>query len=338
MNCFVTGASGFIGANLVHALNARGHQVRALLRPSADIRGLHGASFERVEGDIADAKNLASAMRGCDWCFHVAASYHLWLPDYAPMYAANVDGTRNVLEAATQAGCSRIVYTSTVGCIGLPKILNGAVTPTDEATPVGEAQMRNHYKLSKWKAELVARALAEKGAPIVIVNPSAPVGPRDVKPTPTGKVIVDFLNRALPAYLDTGLNWVHVRDVAEGHILAAEKGRPGERYILGHAGGNWTMKDALEVLAGLSGIPAPRWRVPYWVAWTAAQFDESISGFTGKPPKAPLAGVRMARYKMFFNPAEAIRELGLPQTPPRQALADAIEWFRQNGYVGRPQG
>ena len=333
MNCFVTGASGFIGANLVHELNARGHRIKALLRPNADLRGLKGADFERVEGDVSGRARLEQAMRGCDWCFHVAASYHLWLRDYAPMYAANVEGTRNVIEAATAAGCSRIVYTSTVGCIGLPKDTNGVVTPTDESAPVSEAQMSNHYKLSKWKAEVVARELTAQGAPVVIVNPSAPVGPRDVKPTPTGQVIVDFLNRAMPAYLDTGLNWVHVRDVAIGHILAAEKGRVGERYILGHEQGNWTMKEALDLLAEITGLPAPSLRVPYWVALSAARVNEVFAGLTGKPPKAPVAGVRMAKYKMFFNPAKAVRELGLPQTPPREALADAVEWFRKNGCV-----
>ena len=333
MNCFVTGASGFIGANLVHELNARGHRVKALLRPNADLRGLHGAEYERVDGDVSDRAALQWAMRGCDWCFHVAASYHLWLRDYAPMYAANVEGTHNVIEAATAAGCSRIVYTSTVGCIGLPMESSGTVTPTDESTPVSEAQMSNHYKLSKWKAEVVARELAAKGAPVVIVNPSAPVGPRDVKPTPTGQVIVDFLNRAMPAYLDTGLNWVHVRDVATGHILAAEKGRVGERYILGHQLGNWTMKEALDLLGEITGVPAPSFRVPYWVALNAARVNEVFANLTGKPPKAPVAGVRMAKYKMFFNPAKAVRELGLPQTPPREALSDAVEWFRKNGYV-----
>jgi dihydroflavonol-4-reductase len=333
MDCFVTGASGFIGANLVHELVARGHRVRALLRPGADVRGLAGVEFESVPGDVGDRTALARGVRGCEWCFHVAASYHLWLPDYAPMFAANVEGTRNVIEAATEAGCARIVYTSTVGCIGLPREIDGRITPTDESTPVAEAQMSNPYKLSKWRAEVVARELAARGAPVVIVNPSAPVGPRDVKPTPTGKVIVDFLNRAMPAYLDTGLNWVHVRDVAVGHIVAAEKGRIGERYILGSADGNWTMRQALEVLGEISGLPAPRFQVPYDVALAAAHVDEFVARFTRKPPKAPLAGVRMARYKMFFNPAKAIRELGLPQTPPRQALADAVAWFRANGYA-----
>ena len=335
MNCFVTGASGFIGANLVHELTARGHKVKALLRKGSEVRGLQGANYEPVYGDVSDGRKLTEAMRGCDWCFHVAASYHLWLKDYAPMYAANVDGTRNVIAAALQAGVSRIMYTSTVGCIGLPKAVNGVVTPTDEDTPVSGAQMSNHYKRSKWQAEQVAREFAAKGAPVVIVNPSAPVGPRDVKPTPTGKVIVDFLNRQMPGYVDTGLNWVHVRDVAIGHILAAEKGRPGERYILGNAEGNWTMKETLETLESITGIPAPTFRVPYGVALAAAYVDEGLARITGKAPKAPLAGVRMARYKMFFSPAKAIRELGLPQTPPRQALNDAVDWFRANGYAAK---
>ena len=335
MNCFVTGASGFIGANLVHELVARGHRVKALLRPGADTRGLAGVEFERVAGDISDRAALERGMRGCDWVFHLAASYHLWLRDYAPMYAANVDGTRNVIEAATAAGCSRIVYTSTVGCIGLPEPVNGVITPTDEATPVSEAQMTNHYKLSKWRAEVVARELAAKGAPVVIVNPSAPVGPRDVKPTPTGQIVVDFLNRAMPAFVDTGLNFVHVRDVVIGHILAAERGRVGERYILGNTEGNWTLKQALDALAEITDLPAPKFQTPHALAFAVACVSEAGAAITGKPPKAPLAGVRMARYKMWFNPAKAIRELGLPQTPPKQALADAVEWFKANGYVKR---
>jgi dihydroflavonol-4-reductase len=328
MTCFVTGGSGFIGANLIHELNARGHKVKALLRPNSDRRGLIGADYEVVEGDVLDLASLKRGLAGCDWCFHVAASYHLWLPDYAPMYAANVEGTRNILQTAADAGCSRIVYTSTVGCIGLPPT-SGPATPTDETAQSSEALMTNHYKRSKWQAEQVALELARKH-PIVIVNPSAPIGPRDVKPTPTGQVIVDFLRRKLPAYLDTGLNWVHVRDVAIGHILAAEKGRVGERYILGNANGNWPLQQALAELQKLTGIPAPKFQVPYAVAYTAALVDESISKITGRAPKAPIAGVRMAKYKMFFNPAKAIRELGLPQTPPQQALADAVEWFRQN--------
>jgi dihydroflavonol-4-reductase len=250
------------------------------------------------------------------------------------MYAANVQGTRTVLEAAGAAGCQRMVYTSTVGCIGRPRRTPGGIVPADETAEAAISQMTNHYKRSKWQAEQVARQLAARGLPVVIVNPSAPVGPRDVKPTPTGQILVDFLNRRLPAYLDTGLNWVHVRDVAVGHIRAAEKGRVGERYILGHAEGNWTLIETLRVLSELTGLPAPSWRVPYRLAWMAALYSEGWAKFTGCPPRAPLAAVRMARYRMFFNPAKAVRELGLPQTPPRQAFQDAVDWFRLNGYVG----
>jgi dihydroflavonol-4-reductase len=334
MICLVTGASGFIGANLVHELCARGHRVRALLRPRSDRRGLAGADYEPVLGEVGDRAKLAAALRGCDWCFHVAASYHLWLRDYAPMYATNVTGTRNVIEAAGEAGCARIVYTSTVGCIGLPRPIGGQVTPTDEETPVSAAQMTNHYKRSKWEGEQVARELAGRGLPVVIVNPSAPVGPRDAKPTPTGQIVVDFLNGRMPAYLDTGLSWVHVRDVAAGHVLAAEKGRVGERYILANGEGNWTMKQTFDCLAELSGRPAPRWRAPYGLALAVAYADEARARLTGRPPRAPLAGVRMARYKMYFSPAKAVRELGLPQTPPREAFREAVEWFRAQGYGG----
>ena len=193
--------------------------------------------------------------------------------------------------------------------------------------------MSNHYKLSKWKAERVALDLVSRGAPVVIVNPSAPIGPRDVKPTPTGQVIVDFLKGKMPAYMDTGLNWVHVSDVVQGHISAAEKGRLGERYILGHKEGNFSMKKAFSIMEELTGLPAPKFKVPYSIAWTAAFFDEAISRFTGKPPKAPMAGVRMAKYKMYFDPSKAIEELDLPQTPPKQAIQEAIEWFRANGYL-----
>jgi dihydroflavonol-4-reductase len=332
MNCFVTGASGFIGANLVHELLAQGHSVKVLVRRGSDLRGLEGAQIEKVEGDLSDGARLRKAMSGCEWCFHVAASYHLWLRDYRPMYAANVEGTRTVIQAAAAAGCERIVYTSTVGCIGLPEPHGDRVEPSDESTPVREGQMVNHYKRSKWQAEQLATRLAREGLPVIIVNPSAPVGPRDVKPTPTGQVIVDFLNRRMPAYLDTGLNWVHVRDVAIGHILAARKGCVGERYILGNAEGNWTMQQAFAALEEISGIPAPRVRIPYAVALGAAYVNEALAFVTGRPPKAPLAGVRMARHKMFFSPGKAIRELGLPQTPPRQALADAVQWFHRNGY------
>ncbi len=334
MKCFVTGASGFVGSNLVHELISKGHRVKALLRAGADDRGLLGLKYDRVTGDLLDRPLLEREMQGCDWCFHVAASYHLWLPDYKPMYEANVEGTRNVLEAAGKAGCRRIVYTSTVGCIGVSKKQDDRYIPSNESDKAVEADMSNDYKRSKFRAEALAMELYRKKAlPIVIVNPTAPVGPGDVKPTPTGQVIVDFLNRRMPAYLDTGLNWVHVRDVAVGHILAAEKGRVGERYILGHKDGNWTMQQMFAVLQELTGIPAPRVKIPYWFAYRVAEVNEMVSAITRRPPRAPLGGVRMAKYKMWFDPSKAINLLGLPQTPPKQALSDAINWFRSNGYV-----
>lgn len=333
MNCFVTGASGFIGANLVHELEKRGHTVKALLRKNSDTRGLDGAQYEFVEGDLSNRQALTDAIKGCHWCFHVAASYHLWLKDYAPMYAANVDGTRHVLQAAADAGCSKIVYTSTVGCFAVPRSDNGEMIPSTETSYAELSQMTNHYKRSKWQAEQVALELAQRGLPVVIVNPTAPIGPRDVKPTPTGQVILDFMNHAMPAFLDTGLNWVHVRDVAIGHILAAEQGRFGERYILGNREGNWTLQQAFAVLERITGIAAPRFQVPYSLAYAAACVDEAIAKITGKPPKAPLAGVRMAKYKMFFDPTKAIEELGMPQTPPEEALRDAVVWFKANGYA-----
>lgn len=336
MKCFVTGASGFIGSNLVHELLARGHQVKILVRAGSDHRGLVGLPVERVTGDLLDGPLLQRELAGCDWCFHVAASYHLWMRDYAPMYAVNVEGTRKVLEAAGQAGCQKIVYTSTVGCIGLPAQNQGTAIPGTETGVASPENLSGDYKKSKFQAEAVALELQRKqGLPIVIVNPSAPVGPGDVKPTPTGQIIVDFLNRRLPAYLETGLNWVHVRDVAIGHILAAEMGRFGERYILGNAQGNWTMQQTLAVLGKLSGLPAPNRKLPYWLALRAAEISEGIAYFTGRAPQATLAGVRMAKHKMWFSPAKAIRELGLPQTPPEQAFADAVQWFRANGYVKR---
>lgn len=333
MKCFVTGASGFVGSNLVHELLAQGHRVKALLRPNADERALTGATFQRAVGDVLDPELLRREMEGCDWCFHVAASYHLWLRDYKPMYEANVTGTRNVLEAAGRAGCQRIVYTSTVGCIGLPKMEKTVVVPSNELQIISPDQLTNHYKRSKWQAEETAVKLARAGLPVVIVNPSAPVGPRDVKPTPTGQLVLDFLNRKLPAFIDTGLNWVHVRDVAAGHILAAEKGHLGERYILGNTQGNWTMQETLRVLEEITGIRAPRMKIPRWLALAAAHVTERISGLTRKPPKVPLAGVRMAKYKMWFDSAKAVTQLGLPQTPPKEAFADAVQWFRANGYV-----
>lgn len=332
MNCLVTGASGFIGANLVHELVGRGHRVRVLVREGSDLRGLGGVDCERVPGDLGDRGALREAMAGCAWCFHVAASYRLWMRDYRPMWEANVEGTRNVLDAGEAAGCERIVYTSTVGCIG--RRPRGGCGLADETVFPEPSQLGNPYKRSKWEAERLASERARRGVPVVIVNPSAPVGARDVKPTPTGRVIVDVLNRAMPAYLRTGLNWVHVRDVAVGHILAAERGGIGERYILGNASGNLLLGEMFAMLGEIAGVPVPRVRVPYLVAWGAAWVSEAVASVTGRPPLAPMAGVRMARHPMFFDPSKAIRDLGLPQTPVEVALADAVAWFRENGYVG----
>jgi len=333
MNCFVTGASGFIGSNLVRELLARKHRVKALARPGSDRHGLANAEVEWVTGDVNDRQLLRREMDGCEWCFHCAASYHLWLPDYKPMYAANAEGTFNVIEAAGRAGCQRIVHTSTVGCIGLPREVSSGIVPSTEADVIAYTDLSNDYKRSKWQAELIAVKFARKGLPIVIVNPSAPVGLGDLKPTPTGQIIVNFLNRKLPAYLETGLNWVHVRDVAVGHILAAEKRTVWPALHFGNKDGNWTMAQTLAVLEEVSGVRAPKTKIPHWAALAAAHISEGASFFTRKPPRAPLAGVRMAKQKMWFNPAKAIRELGLPQTPPKQAFAEAVEWFCKNGYV-----
>src|SRR5581483_1483029 len=243
---------------------ARKHQVKALVRAGSDMRALAGLEIGTVIGDLSDRNFLRKEMDGCGWCFHCAADYRLWAKDYKPMYAANVEGTFNVIEAAGHH-CDRIVYTSTVGTIGLPKEVDGKIVPSSETDAVSESDLTNDYKKSKYQAESVAIKFAREGLPVVIVNPSAPVGPRDVKPTPTGQVIVDFLNKKLPGFVDTGLNWVHVRDVALGHILAAENGKIGQRYILGNAAGNWTMEETLKVLEEISGVPAPTMKVPHWV-------------------------------------------------------------------------
>ena len=241
-------------------------------------------------------------MNGCEWCFHLAANYRLWLPDYAPIYHVNVDGTRNVLEAAGQAGCQKIIHCSTVGCIGLPKEVSGKIIPSKELDVATDDQLTCDYKRSTFQAEsLAVEAFRINGLPVVIVNPSAPVGPGDGKPTPTGQFIVDFLNRRLPAYLDTGLNWVHVRDVAVGHILAAEKGQIGSRYILGNQQGNWTMQQTFVALEKISGLTASKRKLPYWLALCIAEVSEGVACFTGQAPRATLAGVRLARHKMWFD-------------------------------------
>ena len=327
IDALVTGGTGFVGANLVRELLADGHRVRVLARPRGDRRALEGCDVEIAEGDLLDADSVRAAVAGMRHVYHVAADYRLWAPDVRAIYRANVDGTRHVLDAAARAGVERIVYTSTVGAVGIPK--DG--TPGDEQTPVGLADMVGAYKASKFLAERVADEMAARGVPIVIVNPSAPLGPWDVKPTPTGQMVVDFLKGKMVGSLDTGLNVVHVRDVARGHILAALRGRIGERYILGHQ--NCSLLEIFQALARLTGIRAPRFRVPYAVAWTTAAVMTGLAIVTRRPPQVALTAVRMARKRMFFSAAKAVEELGLPQTPTDVALADAVAWFVERGYA-----
>ena len=327
MDALVTGGTGFVGANVVRELLHDGATVRVLARRASDRRALAGLPVEICEGDLTDRRSLDRAVSGVGLVFHVAADYRLWAPDPSVLYRANVDGTRAVLEAATMAGISRIVYTSTVGALGIPK----DNSPGTEDTPVSLADMVGDYKRSKFLAEQVALELARAGAPVVIVNPSAPVGPWDVKPTPTGQMVLDFLSGKMFATMDTGLNLVHVRDVARGHLTAAAKGRVGERYILGHA--NLSLTEIGGLLAELSGRRPPRVRVPYPIAWCGAACMEGFARLSRTPPKVPLAAVRMARKRMYFSSARAVRELGLPQTDVRVALRDAARWFAENGYL-----
>lgn len=317
----VTGASGFLGWHIARLLTEQGHSVRALCRPSSEIRELN---VERVTGDLRDPDSLARAVEGCERVYHVAADYRLWSKNPDDLYAANVEGTRNLLAAAKRAGVKRIVYTSTVGCIGMP-----ADSPGDETTPVSIADMTGHYKRSKWLAEQVALEQARAGAPIVIVNPTAPIGDHDWKPTPTGKIIVDFMANRLPAFVDTGLNLVDARDVALGHILAADKGKPGERYILGCE--NLTLEQILQHLANIAQKPAPKVKLPYAVAYAAGVVSTGLASITGKEPFAPLEGVRMARKKMFVTHSKAVRELGYQPGSVDSALERAIHWFQESG-------
>ncbi|MBL8219257.1 MAG: NAD-dependent epimerase/dehydratase family protein [Bryobacterales bacterium] len=318
----VTGATGFLGWHVAQRLVESGERVRALVRPSSSVREL---DVETATGDLRDPASLERAVAGCRVVYHVAADYRLWAKDSKDLYRSNVDGTRNMLEAARQAGVERFVYTSTVGCIGIPSAGIG-----DEETPVSLADMTGHYKRSKFLAEQVALEYAQSGFPVYIVNPTAPVGDHDVKPTPTGKIIVDFLKGDMPAYVDTGLNLVDASDTARGHVLAAERGKPGERYILG--GENMTLRQILEQLAQLSGKPAPKVRIPYAVAYAAGVCSTAAAHLTGKEPRAPLEGVRMARKKMWVSCDKAKRDLGFTAAPVEQALDRAIRWFERNGY------
>jgi dihydroflavonol-4-reductase len=327
VSILVTGATGFIGANVVRTLLEAGSTVRVLVRPSSNTHNLDNLPIEMVYGDLLDVPSLRNALKGCHTLYHVAAHYTLWTPDPKTLYAINVDGTTNLLQTALDFGLQKVVYTSSVATIGLPS--DGQ--PGDETMFLPLSQAIGHYKRSKVLAEQRAVAFCQQGLPVVIVNPSAPIGPWDVKPTPTGKIILDFLHRKMPAYLDTGLNLVDVRDVAQGHLLAAQQGKIGERYILGCR--NMTLQDILQALAQMSNLPAPKIRIPYGVAITAGYISESLSRLTRKPPRVPLSGVRMARHPMYFSAQKAIRELGLPQSPIEQALQVAVQWYRDHGYV-----
>lgn len=313
----VTGASGFLGWHVARVLLERGHSVRALVRAGSRVDQL---DVEPVTGDLRDPASLARAIAGCGLVFHVAADYRLWAKDPAELYRSNVDGTRYLLQAARDAGVERVVYTSTVGCIGIPHGGVGA-----EETPVSLQDMAGDYKRSKFLAERVALEFAREGLPVVIVNPTAPIGEHDVKPTPTGKIVLDFLNGDMPAFIDTGLNVVDVRDTAEGHLLACEHGRAGERYILGSE--NLTLAQILQKLARISGRKAPTVRLPYAVAYLAGAASTAWAGVTGRPPRVPLEGVRMAGKKMWVSHEKAARELGFRPGPADAALARAVEWI-----------
>ena len=322
----VTGATGFVGSAVVRALIGMGHDVRVLARPNSDRRNLIDLSVEIAEGSLEDAPSLARAVAGCRYLFHVAADYRLWVTDPAPMFRANVEGTRVLMRAALDAGVERVVYTSSVATLGL--VPQGS----DEETPSNVEDMIGPYKRSKFQAEEVVRALiARRALPAVIVNPSTPVGPRDRKPTPTGRLILEAARGHMPGYVDTGLNIVHVDDVAAGHLAAAELGRVGERYILG--GENLSLARILVEVAHAAGTRAPRIQVPYTVAYPVAIGAELMARLSGKEPFITLDGVRMAQKKMYFTSEKASRELRYTPRPARHAIVDAIGWFKANGYL-----
>jgi dihydroflavonol-4-reductase len=327
MTALVTGATGFIGAHVARALVAAGRRVRCLVRPSSKLGNLAELDVEPVTGDLTDIDSVRRAMAGCQLVFHVAADYRLYAADPAELYGNNVDGTRNVMLAAGEQRVSRVVYTSSVATLAPSR--DGV--PVDETAAATVDDVVGDYKRSKLMAEREVDGFAARGLPVVVVNPSTPVGEGDIKPTPTGQIIVDFLNGRLPAYVDTGLNLVDVRDVAAGHLLAAERGRAGERYIL--ANQNLTLKELLEALARVSGRRAPRLRLPHWVPLAIAHVETPIARWLGRAPRVPLDGARMARRRMFFDGGKAVRELGMPQSPIDAALQRAVDWFARQGYV-----
>ena len=328
MKTLVTGSTGFLGSAVVRELLDDGREVKVLVRKGTDTANIDGLDVEIAYGDLRDTNSLESALTGCSILYHTAAYYSLWDRDKSLIYDINVEGTRKILQAAQDKGLERIVYTSTVGCIGL----NKDTTPANEDTPFDPSTLSNDYKISKYQAEQVALEFARNGLPVVIVNPSTPVGPRDIKPTPTGKIVLDFLNRDMPAYLDTGLNLIDVADCARGHILAEQKGVTGERYILGNQ--NMSLIEILLTLEKITGLKAPRVKMPFWVALSAGWVCEMISNhITGKTPAVPLAGVRMAKYFMYFDASKAVEKLGLPQNPVDNALEQAVKWFKDHNYI-----
>ena len=330
MTVLVTGASGFVGSAVARCLIDAGFDVRALMRPDSDRRNIEGLAVEVAAGDLTDTASLERAVAGCRALFHVAADYRLWVRDPAPMFRANVDGTRHLMRAALAVGVERIVYTSSVATLGLRR--DGQ--PADEDTPSAVTDMIGAYKRSKFLAEAeVRRMIEDDGLPAVIVHPSAPVGPRDVKPTPTGRMVLEAAMGRMPAYVDTGLNVVHVDDVARGHLLAFEKGAFGERYVLG--GEDMSLKRILDEIAAITGRPAPRVRLPHNLILPVALVAEAWTRLSGGgEPFVTVDGVRMAKKRMYFSSAKARRALGYDPRPAAEALADAISWFRENGYLG----
>ena len=332
MKILLTGATGFIGGNLAIALTQQGYPVRALIRPGSNtlaIDTLPAGKIEKVPGNILDPDSIRRAIAGCQAVFHCAAAYTFWAKDPATIYRVNVDGTVNILNAARQAGVAKIVYTSTVSTIPLPQ--TGLAV---EADPTGQARLHltGHYKRSKYQAEQSAIAMAAAGLPVAIVNPTAPVGPWDVKPTPTGRIILDFLRGRMPALLNTGINLAAVSDVAAGHILALEKGQPGQRYILGNC--NLTLREIVATLSAITGRPIPRWQIPYPLALAAAGIDHLLEGkLLRREPRIPLEGLQVARRPMYVSAQKAVAELGLPQTPVEDALEQSVKWFRNYGYA-----
>ena len=329
MLVLVTGATGFIGSNLARMLWRDGYRVRALVRPGSSTSAIDGTGIEPVPGDILDRKSVARAAQGCQALFHCAAAYTFWSPDPNLVYRTNVVGTATVLDAAGDAGVPKIVYTSTVSTIGF-----APGSPGNEDTQLDTKHLAGAYKRSKYQAEQVALDRAAHGLPVVVVNPTTPVGPWDVKPTPTGRIILDFLKGRIPAYLSSGMNLVDVEDVAAGHILAMKKGQQGQRYILGNI--NVTLMQLFSMLGEITGLRPPRWRVPFWLITAAGYLDQMVEGdLLGREPRIPLEGIKAARHPMYVDCTKAVTRLGLPQSPVEKALADAVHWFTDFGYLDR---